>query len=79
MKTAVSIPNPILRAAEKEARRRRVSRSRLYADALRGLLEARRQVITAAVNRACEGQDTRLDPVLEQMQWASLERDPEPW
>ena len=35
MKTAVSIPDDVFKEAEALARRRKVSRSRLYADALR--------------------------------------------
>lgn len=38
MKTAVSIPDSLFEAADRLARRRRVSRSALYAEALRLLL-----------------------------------------
>lgn len=38
VKTAVSIPDPLFEAADRLARRRRVSRSALYAEALRLLL-----------------------------------------
>ena len=40
MKTAVSIPDPIFEAADRLARRRRISRSELYAEALAQLLDA---------------------------------------
>ena len=40
MKTAVSIPDPIFEAADRLARRRRISRSELYAEALARLLDA---------------------------------------
>ena len=39
VKTAVSIPDPIFEAADRLARRRRISRSELYAEALARLLE----------------------------------------
>ena len=39
MKIAVSIPDPLFEAAEQLARRRKVSRSQLYAAALEALLE----------------------------------------
>ncbi|MDJ0771196.1 MAG: hypothetical protein QNJ12_20580 [Ilumatobacter sp.] len=38
MKTAVSIPDPLFEAADRLARRRKISRSALYAEALERLL-----------------------------------------
>ena len=40
MKTAVSIPDAIFEAAERLARKRKVSRSRLYAEALQQPIDA---------------------------------------
>ena len=40
VKTAVSIPDPLFQAADRLARRRRISRSALYAEALELLLAA---------------------------------------
>ena len=39
VKTAVSIPDPIFEAADRLARRRRISRSGLYAEALARLID----------------------------------------
>lgn len=39
VKTAVSIPDPIFEAADRLARRRRISRSELYAEALTRLID----------------------------------------
>ena len=39
VKTAVSIPDPIFEAADRLARRRRISRSELYAEALARLID----------------------------------------
>jgi predicted transcriptional regulator len=39
VKTAVSIPDPIFEAADRLARRRKISRSELYAEALARLLD----------------------------------------
>ena len=39
VKTAVSIPDPIFEAADRLARRRRISRSELYAQALTRLID----------------------------------------
>ena len=44
MKTAVSIPDDLFNEAEELARRSHVSRSELYATALRSLLAADREV-----------------------------------
>jgi len=48
MKTAVSIPESIFRAADRLARRMKKSRSRLYADALREYLHRNRPSVIAA-------------------------------
>jgi metal-responsive CopG/Arc/MetJ family transcriptional regulator len=39
VKTAISIPDPLFESAETLARRLRISRSQLYAEALRALVE----------------------------------------
>ena len=50
MKTAVSIPNPTFKAADRLARRLGVSRSRLYAEALQEYLHRHQpKVIAAAI------------------------------
>lgn len=80
MKTAVSIPDPIFRAAEREAKRQRIPRSRFYARALEAYLRSRHdQRITAAVDRALAGQETAADPALAEMQWRTLEKHLERW
>jgi predicted transcriptional regulator len=62
MKTAVSIPKDLYEAADRFAKARKRSRSRLYADALRDYL-ARHDpdAITAALNRAAEFPDPELN------------------
>lgn len=42
MKTAVSLPDDVFRAAEREAKRLGISRSELYVRALRRMLDERR-------------------------------------
>ena len=73
MKTAISIPDEVFDAAEKLARSLKLSRSELYARAVRELLERqRRENVTARLN-AVYGEDQEgLDPVLARMQLASL-------
>ena len=76
VKTAVSIPDPIYRQAERAARRLRISRSHLYSAAIGEYL--RRHTDDEIVERmnAVHGalQET-LDPVLAEAQSRSLPRE----
>jgi len=77
MKTAVSIPDDVFRAAEATARRNRMSRSRLFTEALRMFLEVHgERGVTERLDQVYERASSNLDPVLARMQWASL---PEDW
>ena len=82
MKTAVSIPDRIFESAESFARRRKMSRSELYARALDAYLEEHgSEGITErldAVYAGSSAEDSRLDPVLESMQEASIPADDRP-
>jgi metal-responsive CopG/Arc/MetJ family transcriptional regulator len=55
MKTAVSLPDDVFRAAERQARRSKKSRSQLYADALTEYLARHApEEVTAAMNAVVE-------------------------
>jgi len=77
VKTAISIPDPLFESAERFAQRRGLSRSELYANALRAYLEERRgERITETLDEiygeeSCGG----LDPALSEMQARSLPED----
>jgi len=76
MKTAVSIPDELFRRAEAAAKRKRVSRSRLYATALSEFLgREQRQAITDRLNDVYSRQPSKLNPALKQAQFRSLERE----
>ena len=78
MKTAISIPDSLFDAAEKLAKRLGVSRSELYQRAMRSFLQDNKQEgITESLNVIYEKKDDRagLDPVLEQLQGASIARE----
>jgi metal-responsive CopG/Arc/MetJ family transcriptional regulator len=76
MKTAISIPDGLFRAAEEAARRMDLSRSELYARALQEFLAARRDdEITERLNEVYTEEPARIDPVLAQMQFTSLPPD----
>lgn len=68
MKTAVSIPDAVFRAAEALARRLRKSRSRLYAEAVAEYLDRHApEAITAQIDAALEAHgDPTMPGVLDQ-------------
>jgi metal-responsive CopG/Arc/MetJ family transcriptional regulator len=75
MKTAISIPDPLFEEAEKLRRRLRVSRSELYATALRALVRRRGSEVTASLNRVYASEPSRIDPVIEALQLEVLARN----
>lgn len=67
MKTAVSIPDPVYKSGEKLRKKLGLSRSKLYARALEGLIERLDDdEITRRLNEAYgpHGEGSKLDPVL---------------
>ena len=75
MKTAISLPDPLFDAAERLARRLGISRSELYQRALKAYLqESRGDGVTEALNELYGdgGVTARVDPVLEEIQQASI-------
>ena len=66
MKTAISIPDPIFREAEKLARRLKKSRSQLYADAVSAYLRRHdADAVTESLNRVCAEVGDRIDPYVD--------------
>ena len=73
MKTAISLPDDLFQRAEKEASRRRVSRSELYRLALvEYLSKVSDDEITARLNSLYANQESALDPALSYLQWQSI-------
>jgi len=65
MKTAVSIPDRIFRAAERAAKHQRVSRSRFYAQAVEAYLKTQQaKGVTDALNAVYGNGSSELDPDL---------------
>ncbi len=76
MKTAVSIPDPIFEAADRLARRRRISRSELYAEALTRLLDGDESTgVTARLDEVYGERPSRLDPGLAALQALAIDED----
>ncbi len=78
MKTAISIPDPLFKAAERAAKRQKVSRSRFYAKAVAAYLKSQRdKSIKEALDAVYASEDSSLDPVIARIQ--SLSIGPEEW
>jgi predicted transcriptional regulator len=78
MKTAVSIPDPVFKAADKLAHRLRMSRSGLYAEALQRYVQLHDEnAITAKLNEVLASESSSLDPLLQSIQSRSIH--PESW
>lgn len=76
MKTAISIPDKLFESAEQFARRQGMSRSELYATALRCYLqEHRNEGITERLDEVYGTEDGALDPAIARLQTRSLPRD----
>ncbi len=79
MKTAISIPDEVFEAAERTAKSLGVSRSELYATAVREYLERyRREGLTEKLNQVYENDEaaSELDERLRTLQLSSLEKEP---
>ncbi len=76
MKVAVSIPDRIFRAAERISKRRRVSRSQLYAQALEAFIESQSGTeVTEQLNRVYSQTSSKLEPGLERAALEVLKRE----
>jgi len=74
MKTAISIPDKLYAEAERLSRRRKKSRSQLYAEAVAEYLARHDpEAVTEAMNRVCESIDTRPDPAVSAAARRTLE------
>jgi hypothetical protein len=76
MKTAISIPDDVFRRAERFAKRRKLSRSQLYTDALVRMLEAEpKEDVTRAYDSAFDDDqrdiliDTAARRLLTDIEW----------
>ena len=83
MKTAISLPDDVFRAAERHARRARKSRSQLYAEALSEYLSRHApDEITEAMNLVIDQLNEPTDPfvtaaarrVLERSEWETCRK-----
>lgn len=74
MKTAVSIPDRLFAAADELARRRRISRSELYARALAGFLAAEAEgEVTERLDAVYADTDSRLESLVAAAQERAIQ------
>lgn len=74
MKTAISIPDPVFSSAEKLARKLGISRSQLYAKAVREFVQQHDDdAVTRRLNEIYKEQGSKLDPVLQSIQSRSID------
>ncbi len=75
MKTAISLPDPVFDAAEKLAKRLKVSRSALYARAVEEFVRRNDpDDLTAEINRVLADQPQERDPFIDANAAAMLRR-----
>jgi metal-responsive CopG/Arc/MetJ family transcriptional regulator len=73
MKIAISVPDSVFEEAEDMARRLKVSRSELYARAVKAFIAAHSgSQIREALDRVYATEDSRVDPALERAQLEAL-------
>jgi metal-responsive CopG/Arc/MetJ family transcriptional regulator len=75
MKTAISLPDELFKAADRYAKEHRISRSELYSRALKDYLKLRTGV-TEALNELYKDEPSEVDPVLMRLQWDAIKKDP---
>lgn len=77
MKVAISVPDPVFEAGERIAKRLKVTRSRLYTQALKAYVGRHGgQDITEQLNSVYAAGASKLDPVLEAMSLEVFRREP---
>ena len=76
MKVAISIPGPTFKRAEAEARRRKWTRSRLYAEAIREFLRQKEaDRVTEKLNEIYSVEDSRIPEEIERAQFENLPKE----
>jgi metal-responsive CopG/Arc/MetJ family transcriptional regulator len=69
MKTAISVQTNLYKRAEKFAKDKKISRSKLYSDAVQDYLDKHEsERIIERINKVCEEVDTSIDPIWKEAQ-----------
>jgi metal-responsive CopG/Arc/MetJ family transcriptional regulator len=69
MKVAISVPDPVFKAADQLARELKKSRSQLYSEAIAEYVGARgARAVTQKLNAVYSSEDSQVDDVLQEAQ-----------
>ncbi len=76
MKTAISIPDPIFKAAERLLKQLRISRSALYTKAVDTFIQSHsNENIKAALDLVYSKESSQVDSILNKMQAATFDKE----
>lgn len=76
MKTAISIPDSIFRAAEELANRLGITRSKLFSKAVTEYIQKHRNdQVTKKLDEIYEKESSALDSILQTLQYTSIHED----
>jgi len=76
MKTAISIPDPLFEEAERFSKRRGISRSRLYSQAVAAYLKSQAASgVRESLDAVYGSEDSTVDEVLLRLQEASINEE----
>ena len=76
MKTAISVSDGLFKRAENYAREKKISRSRLFSDAMEEYLAKReKDKIIEQINKVCEEVDTSIDPIWKNLQGRAFSKE----
>lgn len=76
MKTAISVQSNLFQRAEKFAREKKISRSKLFSDAVKDYLDRHeRERIIEQINKVCDEVDTSIDPFWKEIQGRVISKD----
>lgn len=78
MKTAISVQDKLFKRAEKFAKKEKISRSKLFSDAVEEYLDRRDHIneeeLIARINAVCAEMNTSVDPRMKEYQFERLKR-----
>ena len=77
MKTAISLPDKLFKQGESTARKLKVSRSQLYATALKEFLDRQKaDAITEKLNEVYSKEPAEIDPAMYRAQLRAIAKEP---
>ena len=76
MKTAISVRDNLFQRAERYSKKKKISRSQLFSEALEEYLDKREEEnLIAKINEVCDKVDTSLDPFWKEAQSRALSKE----